>query len=86
MPSNTQYTVRGIPAEVDAALRRRARQRGVSLNQLLVEELTAAGRSRPQRHRRLSDLPGRWQNDPQFDRILAEQRVIGEGSHRAGVP
>ena len=73
--SGVQYTVRGIPPEVDAALRRRARQRGVSLNQLLVEELAAAGGARTQR-RRLSDLPGRWHNDAKFDRILAEQRVI----------
>jgi hypothetical protein len=80
MPTDAhiQYTVRGIPPEVDAALRRRARQRGVSLNQLLVEELATAGGARPQRRRRLSDLPGRWQNDLKFDRIMAEQRVIDE--------
>jgi hypothetical protein len=80
MPTNTdiQYTVRGIPPDVDAALRRQAKRRGVSLNQLLVEELAAAGGARPLRRRRLSDLPGRWQNDAKFDRILAEQRVIDE--------
>ena len=76
--SRIQYTIRGIPPEVDAALRRRARQRRISLNQLLVEELSAAGGTGPQRHRRLSDLPGRWHNDPVFDRIVAEQRVIDE--------
>jgi hypothetical protein len=80
MPTDTQvqYTVRGIPPEVDAALRRRARQRGISLNQLLLEELSVAGGTGPQRRRQLSDLPGRWHNDPKFDRIVAEQRVIDE--------
>ena len=80
MPTDAgvQYTVRGVPADVDAALRRRARQRGVSLNRLLVEELAAAGGAGPQRRRKLSDLPGRWRSDPRFDRILAEQRVIDE--------
>ncbi len=76
--ASVQYTVRGIPREVDTALRRRARQRRISLNQLLVEELSGAGGAGPRRHRQLSDLPGRWHNDPKFDRILAEQRRIDE--------
>ena len=36
-----QYTVRGIPQEVDRALRRKAARRKLSLNQVIVEELTA---------------------------------------------
>jgi len=63
---------------VDTALRRRARQRGVSLNQLLVEELSAAGGGAPRRRRNLSELPGKWHDDPEFERALAEQRVIDE--------
>jgi hypothetical protein len=61
---------------VDKILRRRARQRGVSLNQLLVEELSAAGGGQRRRYRSLKDLGGRWQEDPEFNRILAEQRRI----------
>jgi hypothetical protein len=62
---------------VDGALRRKARQRGMSLNQLLVEELSAAGGgTRKRRVRSLQDLGGRWQDDEEFDRILAEQRRI----------
>ncbi len=79
MPANTavQYTVRGVPREVDQRLRLRARQRRISLNQLLVEELSAAGGGAPRRrYRRLKDLGGRWQEDPAFDRTLAEQRRI----------
>ena len=33
-----QYTVRGVPREVDIALRRKAAKRKVSLNQMIVEE------------------------------------------------
>jgi hypothetical protein len=50
----------------------------MSLNQLLLEELSAAGGAGPRRHRQLSSLPGHWQNDPKFDRIIAEQRAIDE--------
>jgi hypothetical protein len=72
-----QYTIRGIPREVDRVLRRKARQRGISLNRLLVEELAAAGGGLPgRRYRSLEDLGGRWRNDSEFDRILAEQRRV----------
>ena len=75
--SEVQYTVRGIAREVDQVLRRRARQRGISLNRLLVEEISAAGGGLQERpYRRLKDLGGRWQDDSEFDRILAEQRRI----------
>ena len=72
-----QYTVRGIPREVDEVLRSRARQRRISLNRLLVEEISAAGgHASPRRYRTLKDLGGRWQDDPAFERILTEQRRI----------
>lgn len=74
MPTQVQYTIRGVPREVDQALRKKAHQRKVSLNRLLVEELTnaAGGRS----HRSLKSIAGRWKKDPEFDRILTEQRRI----------
>jgi hypothetical protein len=63
---------------VDRVLRRKARQRGISLNQLLVQELSlAGGGAGGRRYRHLKDLGGRWQDDPEFDRILAEQRRVG---------
>lgn len=72
-----QYTIRGIPREVDRLLRRKARQRRISLNQLLVEELSAIGGRAPARRlRSLDELGGVWQEDPEFDRILNEQRQI----------
>jgi hypothetical protein len=70
-----QYTVRGVPREVDRALRQRARQRGASLNQLLVDELTSATIGQPKRAD-FSDLAGKWVPDAAFDEILASQRRI----------
>lgn len=34
-----QYTVRGVPPEVDRALRKKAAKRRLSLNQIIVEEI-----------------------------------------------
>jgi hypothetical protein len=70
-----QYTVRGVPPEVDRALRKKAARRKQSLNQIIVDELTAAttvGRKRAD----FSDLLGQWTPDPGFDEIVAGQRQI----------
>ena len=75
-PAPVQYTIRGIPREVDRALRQRARQRGESLNRLVVDELTVATIGRPKRAD-FTDLVGQWTPDPAFDEILASQRRIG---------
>ena len=40
--SAIHYTIRGIPAEVDRALRARASQRKQSLNQVVLDELYEA--------------------------------------------
>ena len=69
-----QYTVRGIPPEVDAVLRRKARQKRISLNKLLVQEISAV--AGPIRYRKRSDLGGNWLEDPEFEKVLSEQRVI----------
>ncbi len=70
-----QYTVRGIPQEVDRALRRKAAQRKLSLNQLIVEELTA-GTIGTRKRADFHDLAGQWTPDPAFDEIIATQRQI----------
>ena len=72
---NIQYTVRGIPQEVDRALRRKAAQRKLSLNQIIVEELTA-GTTGLRKRADFHDLAGRWTADPTFDEIIATQRQI----------
>lgn len=70
-----QYTIRGVPAEVDRVLRRRAADRRQSLNQVIVDELAAATQT-AKRHADFSDLVGKWVDDPEFDKILSEQRQI----------
>ena len=73
--SPAQYTIRGIPPEVDRILRKRAAQLKQSLNQVVVDELTRATVGRP-RKADFSDVVGRWTPDPAFDEILAAQRRI----------
>jgi hypothetical protein len=70
-----RYTIRGIPPEVDKALREKAKQRGQSLNQVVVEELVAATVGRKKKAD-LSDLCGQWEPDPGFDEIIASQRQV----------
>jgi hypothetical protein len=69
-----QYTIRGVPREVDRFLRRQAAQRKKSLNQVILDELAVA--TVGQRRADFSDLVGRWTPDPAFDEILAAQRQI----------
>jgi hypothetical protein len=72
---HVQYTIRGVPREVDRVLRQRAARRRKSLNQVVLEELTRAtvGRARKVD---FSDVLGRWTPDPAFDEVLAAQRRI----------
>ena len=70
-----QYTVRGVPPEVDRALRKKAAQLKLSLNQLVVDELTRATIGRPRRAD-FSNLVAQWTPDPAFDEIIAGQRQI----------
>jgi hypothetical protein len=70
-----QYTIRGVPEEVDRALRQKASRRKQSLNRLILDELAALTSGRQQRTD-FSDLVGKWTPDPEFDRVLASQRRI----------
>jgi plasmid stability protein len=70
-----QYTVRGVPREVDVVLRRRAAQHKVSLNQTIVEELSEAAIG-ARRRADFSDLVGKWTPDAAFDEVLAAGRQI----------
>jgi hypothetical protein len=70
---SVQYTIRGIPRQVDRILRQKAARRKQSLNQVVVDELTTAA----QGHKTdFSDLAGQWTPDPAFDEILAAQRQV----------
>ncbi|HTQ08984.1 MAG TPA: hypothetical protein VMI31_02825 [Fimbriimonadaceae bacterium] len=70
-----QYTVRGVPAEVDRILRERAKRRKVSINQVILEELTTATVGARQ-VADFSDLVGRWVEDPGFDAAVAQNRRV----------
>jgi len=72
---SVQYTIRGIPLEVDRVLRQRAARRKQSLNRVILEELTVAAIG-GQPKADFSDLAGRWTPDPAFDEILAAQRQV----------
>jgi hypothetical protein len=72
---NLQYTIRGIPPEVDRVLRRRAAQRKQSLNQIVVDELIAVTTGQRKRAD-FGDLVGKWAPDPAFDKIIASQRRV----------
>ncbi len=76
-----QYTVRDVPPEVDAALRRKARQEGKSLNRILREALEReaglAGAGEVTHHD-LDHLAGRWEPDPEFDAAIAAQDHVDE--------
>ncbi len=70
-----QYTVRGVPPEVDRALRKKAARRKLSLNQIIVEELTAVTTGLRKRAD-FNDVAGQWTPDPAFDEIIDAQRQI----------
>ena len=79
-----QYTIRGIPASVDAALRARARATGKSLNEAAVEALTeGAGVTDSMRRRRdLSDVAASWKPEKAVEEALAAQDQVDEALWR----
>ncbi|MGH7957188.1 MAG: hypothetical protein ACREH8_09265 [Opitutaceae bacterium] len=71
---STQYTLRAVPKVIDRALRRRARQEAKSLNTVAVEALARGLEldAKPVEHTDLDALSGSWQEDPAFDRAIAD--------------
>ncbi|MGE0363504.1 MAG: hypothetical protein AB7H93_22675 [Vicinamibacterales bacterium] len=75
-----QYTIRGIPAAVDVALRQRARSAGKSLNEAAVDALIdGSGATGVRRRRRdLGAVAGTWKADRAIDAALADQDRVAE--------
>ena len=75
-----QYTIRGIPAAVDSALRDRARASGKSLNEAAIEALAegAGVAGAPRRRRDLGDIAGTWKADKAVEAALAAQDRVDE--------
>ena len=81
MPAYTagmQYTLRKIPARLDEALRRRAREQNKSRNEVAIDALMRAFglAGQPVKHRELADIVGTWQEDPELERVFADQRKV----------
>lgn len=76
--SSTQYTIRNVPPSVDRTLRKRAQAQGRSLNDVLLEALSAAASvaKEPRTYADLDHLIGTWVHDPETERALAEQRTV----------
>ena len=79
-----QYTVRGIPPNLDAALRERAREAGRSLNEAAVDALAAGAGliGSPRKYRDLKDIAGTWKPDKALESALAAQDVVDEETWR----
>jgi hypothetical protein len=77
---NTQYTIRSVPAAIDRALRRRAKQEAKSLNAVAVEALARGLEldAKPVEYAELDALIGSWQEDPAFDRAIADFERVDE--------
>jgi hypothetical protein len=75
-----QYTIRNVPDTLDEALRRVARERGKSLNEVAIEALArgAGVTGERVRQRDLTGIVGTWREDPAFDSALAAQDTIDE--------
>jgi hypothetical protein len=67
-----------IPAELDAALRKKADAEGKPLDQVAVDAMRVGLglAAAPIKRRDLSDLAGTWVEDPEFDKIMTEQDRI----------
>jgi len=76
-----QYTIRGVPAALDTALRQRARARGTSLNKAAVDALIEGTglTGAPRKRRHLGDIAGSWRSDKAVESALAAQDEVDEG-------
>ena len=75
-----QYTMRGIPPALDAAIRQRARKEGKSLNEVAVSAMAQGlGFDRERVVRRdVGDIVGTWKRDAGVDAALAAQDEVDE--------
>ena len=75
-----QYTIRGIPEYLDSGIRMYAEKESKSLNQALLDMLSAGLGffGKHERNEPLMELAGTWREDPEADKALAEMRTIDE--------
>jgi len=72
------YTIRGVPARLNASLREKAKMEGKSLNKITIEVLMRGlGLSNEKiYYDDLDDLAGTWVQDPAFDRAIEEMDQV----------
>jgi len=75
-----QYTIRGVPEAVDAALRARAHSARKSLNEAAIDALTegAGVTGQPRKRRDFGDVAGTWKHDKAIEAALAAQDEVDE--------
>ncbi len=75
-----QYTIRGVPEFLDANVRMFAKKESKSINQVLLDALSAGlGYFRkPQRNDSLVALAGSWEEYPESEKAFAEMDRIDE--------
>lgn len=73
-----QYTIRSVPAALDAVLREKAKRQHKSLNQVALEALSG-GAGVESRYSDLDGFFGSWIADEAVDRALEDQRRIDKG-------
>jgi hypothetical protein len=75
-----QYTMRGIPPALDAAIRQRARREGKSLNEVTLAALAQGlGFDRGRVVRRdVSDIVGTWKRDAALEGALRDQDRVDD--------
>lgn len=79
-----QYTLRAVPADIDHALRRRAKRDAKALNTVAVEALARGLEldAKPSEYGDLDALIGSWQEDPAFDQAIADFERVDEEAWR----
>ena len=63
----SQYTIRQVPDHVDRALRQKAKRKGLSLNQVVLETLAQSVGEDSAKYHDLDALCGTWKQDKFFD-------------------
>lgn len=76
--TSRQYTIRSVPASVDALLRDKARRQHKSLNQVALEALSG-GTGVAERYDDLDGFFGSWVADAAVDKALKDQRRVDAG-------
>lgn len=82
-----EHTLRGIPPEVDNALRARARAARKSLNEAAIDALAkgAGLPSAPRKRCELGDIAGAWKADKASEAALADRDRVDQDLWRRGL-